>query len=123
MSGEVVPVPNTVGVPEASGEKGTDTASAPAETVEEVIREVQSSEAGLVLDALAEVSVTRKAQLAAIRRDGRKPKAALENPQPKGGRGHFKQHLKTQLSQSGKLNAKKPMPPDQKRLRKRKRKR
>ena len=107
-----------ISVEKVSSESGADTPPG-AEQSEAPEGQV---EAQLILDGVAQITQSRKAQLAAIRRDGRKPKEALENPKPKGGRGHFKQHLKTQLAQSGKLNAKKPMPAEQRRLRKRKRK-
>jgi hypothetical protein len=75
---------------------------------------------------LATAETAKAVQKAAIRRDGRKPKAALEakveNPTPKGGRGNFHKHLRTQLTRSGKINAKEALPTEQKRLRKRKRK-
>lgn len=76
------------------------------------------AEADVALDATAKL----REQRAAIRRDGRKPKAVLENPTPKGGRGHFSKQIKSQLSHSGKLNATPPMSAEQKRLRRRKRK-
>jgi len=69
--------------------------------------------------ALTEPEIAR---LKAIKRDGRKPKEALENPRPKGGRGHFRKQIRSQLAQSGKLNATPPMSAEQRRLRHRKRK-
>lgn len=56
--------------------------------------------------------------------DGKKSKEKLaQGPTPKGGKGHFKKQLRNQLAQSGKLNASEPMAPEQRRLRRRKRKR
>lgn len=54
-------------------------------------------------------------------RSGRKPKGAV--PRPKGGKGHFSKQIKSQLVASGKLNATPPMPEDQRRARRKKRKR
>jgi len=52
------------------------------------------------------------------------PEDLAEVPvKPRGGRGHYKKVLRTNLAQTGKLNSKKKMSPEQKRLRRRKRKR
>lgn len=56
-----------------------------------------------------------------IDRSGRKPKDAVRKS--KGGKGHFSKQIKSQLTASGKLNATPPMPPEQKRARRKKRKR
>lgn len=56
-----------------------------------------------------------------VDRSGKKPKGAIKKP--KGGTGHFSKHLKTQLAQSGKLNATPPMSDAQRRARRKKRKR
>lgn len=85
--------------------------------------EVVTHEGTVALGGLAKtLTEPDKARLKAIKRDGRKPKEALENPKPKGGRGHFRKQIRSQLAQSGKLNATPQMSAEQKRLRHRKRK-
>lgn len=94
-----------------------DLADPAVEPAQEAINESTAVDLGMI--GLTEV-VQPPTKKVHVDRSGKKPKGTIIKP--KGGRGHFAKHLKTQLSASGKLNANPPMSPEQKRIRRKKRK-
>ena len=67
-----------------------------------------------------EIVTTNPPKKQKIDKSGKRKKGAEKKP--KGGKGHFSQHIKSQLNSSGKLNSGKPMTPEQRRKRRSKRK-